>query len=184
MKSGIRILALDDSRFKSGDKNVLVVGVVGRSDIIEGVLSCGVEADGNDATEKILRMASGSRFLEQIRLIAINGTTVAGLNVIDISCIHSRLGIPVIAITRKKPHPAKLERSIMSTKTKGYRTKIAMIEKLKKNAKIDKMGGFYVQSIGIEKDSLAKHISDSVALLRLAHIIASGVSRGESSGRM
>ncbi len=74
MKSGIRILAIDDSSFRRTDKNVLVVGVIKRLDSIEGIISCRVEADGNDATAKIARMISGSRFLEQVKLIVVTSS--------------------------------------------------------------------------------------------------------------
>ena len=119
MKSGIRIVAIDDSKFSPGEKEVLVVGVVERLGIVEGVLSCRVEADGTDATAKIIGMLSDSRFLEQIRLIVINGTTVAGMNVVDITRLHSRFKMPVMAVTRKRPHPAMLKRSIKTSKEQG-----------------------------------------------------------------
>jgi len=184
MKSGIRILAVDDSRFVKGDSSVLVVGVVGREGVIEGVLSCRVAADGDDSTAKIMRMIKSSRFIEQVRLIAINGTTVAGLNVVDIAKIHSALSIPIIAVTRKRPHPAMLKRSIMSSQAAGKAAKAAILGNISKNAEMCRVGGFYVQGIGIEKDLISRYIQNSVSLLRLAHIVASGVSGGESRGRM
>lgn len=184
MKEGIRILAVDDSRIRPGAGNVLVVGVVGRKGVIEGVLSCRVTADGSDSTGEIERMASSSRFMEQVRLIAINGTTVAGLNVVDIAKISSDLGVPVIAVTRKRPHPSMLIKSIMSSRAAGRAEKASIIRKISSAAKIHKMRGFYVQGVGIERDLIVKRIEDSVGLLRLAHIIASGVSGGESKGRM
>jgi endonuclease V-like protein UPF0215 family len=184
MKSGIRILAIDDSKFNRGDKSVLVVGVVERLGIVEGVLSCRVEADGNNATSKISRMISGSRFREQLRLIAINGTTVAGTNVVDITKIHSRFGLPVIAVTRKRPHPRMLRASINAAKKKGYAEKAAIIDKISKVSDINRVSGFYLQSVGAVGSVVAKHIENAVGALRLAHIIAGGVSRGESRGRL
>jgi hypothetical protein len=184
MKSGIRIIAIDDSKFSPGEKDVLVVGVVERLGIVEGVLSCRVEADGSDATAKIIGMLSGSRFLEQIRLIAMNGTTVAGMNLVDITRIHSRFGLPVMAVTRKRPHPEMLKRSMASIKNRGYLRKAATIDRISEAAGIDRSGGFYVQHIGIEKKEVSRYIKNASESLRLAHMIASGVVRGESKGRL
>ncbi len=184
MKSGIRILAIDDSKFKHGERNVLVIGVVRRLGVIEGVLSCRVEADGKDATEKIIRMVSSTRFLEQVKLITINGTTVAGMNLVDITKIHSRFKLPVMAVTRNKPHPEMLKKSIISLKKKGYAEKAATIDRISKIAKLDRLGGFYAQCIGIEKETASKYIENVSEALRLAHMIASGVVRGESKGRL
>jgi hypothetical protein len=184
MKSGIRIIAVDDSRFKRGDRGVLVVGVVGRGDVIEGILSCRVAADGADSTRNIIGMISSSRFKQQIRLVVTNGTTVAGLNVIDIKEVHSRLGMPVMAITRKRPHPDMLKASIRSMRPEAYAEKIAIIDGISKSAELSRVGGMYVQHIGIGKALMSGYAGSSIALLRLAHMIASGVSGGESKGRI
>ena len=184
MKSGIRILAIDDSSFRRTDKNVLVVGVVKRLDSIEGIISCRVEADGNDATAKIARMISGSRFFEQVKLIVINGTTVAGLNVVDIAKLHLTFKIPVIALTRDKPHAQELKRSIKSSDSRGYHAKAAILDRISKAARLERLGGFYLQQIGIESHDSSRYIADASAALRLAHMIASGVVRGESRGRV
>ena len=49
---------------------------------------------------------------------------------------------------------------------------------------MDRSGGFYVQHIGIEKGAVSKYIKNASESLRLAHMIASGVVRGESRGRL
>lgn len=184
MKSGIRILAIDDSRFNPADKKVLVVGIVKRLQTVEGVLSCKVEANGSDATKNITRMIANSRFLEQIRIVAINGTTVAGTNVVDITKIYSRFKIPIMAITRRKPHPKMLKESILSIKKEGYAHKAETLDRISKIAKLERLGGFYVQHIGIENETASRYIENASSSLRLAHMIASGVARGESKGRL
>lgn len=84
MKAGSRILALDDSSFGKTGKS-LVIGVVGRKGVIEGILSFSVSVDGSDATKILIARVKRSRFFQQIRLIATNGITFAGLN---LSLIH------------------------------------------------------------------------------------------------
>jgi endonuclease V-like protein UPF0215 family len=184
MKDGIRILAVDDSRFARGDSTVRIIGVVGRRDLVEGILSFMVKTDGNDATAKLIKAAGSSRFFEQIKLIAINGTTVAGMNIIDILKVNRDLGAPVLAITRKKPHPSLLCRTIARAKPYGYAGKVKTIKKISGNAQVFTEGGLYVQAAGIGKDGAARHVAGCASLLRLAHLIASGVSSGESRGRI
>ena len=186
MKQGIRILALEDSPIKRNkpDSKCLLVGVVARPDIIEGVLSFNVTVDGDDSTQIIINKVKGSRFYDQIRLIAINGNTVAGMNVVDIGEVSKKLKMPLVAITRKRPHPGKLKLSIKKACPKNYKTKAAILERTAKNASVARIGGYYVQFAGAKRVELRKHVSSCADLLRLAHIIASGISSGESRGRL
>ena len=62
LKPEIRILGIDDSPFSKTDGTALVVGVIFRGgNFLDGVLSCRVAVDGNDATEKLTGMIRGSR---------------------------------------------------------------------------------------------------------------------------
>ncbi len=163
---------------------MLIVGIVGREEIVEGVLSFRVEADGDDATDTLIGSARSSRFIDQIRLIAINGTTLAGMNIVDILKVGRALGVPVLAITRKKPHPSMLKRSIRLARPKSYRSKIETIDRISKRSEIYRAQGMYVQAAGIGRKDAAGQIGNCIALLRLAHIVAGGIATGESRGRM
>ncbi len=183
MKDGIRILAIDDSTIFSFEENVLVVGVIGRRDMLEGIVSFKVIKDGDDATEKIKKAVKNSRFREQIRIIVLNGTVVAGMNVVDLIKLKKELNIPIMAITRKTPHPDMLKKCITSSEKHDYINKLKILDSNIKSAKINGIRNMYVQSVGINKKDIAKHFENSVRLLRIAHIIANGVARGESKGR-
>lgn len=83
MRSGSRILALDDSALSKKDGKSLVIGVVGRGNLVEGIISFSVRIDGKDSAELIINAVRASRFRPQIKLIVLNGTVLAGLNVVD-----------------------------------------------------------------------------------------------------
>lgn len=183
MKKGIRILSIDDSPFKKEDIKDLVVGIVSRGELVEGVISFYVDVDGIDATEKIIKKVKGSRFFRQIKLIALNGITLAGLNIVDITKLNSELKIPVIALTRKKPSKKKLELAIKKA-GKNVEEKILSVEKIDTISKSARIGPFYVQYIGLNKKELVEFLDSVYSMLRLAHLIGSGVVKGESSGRM
>ena len=181
MKKGIRILAIEDGPFTRKDSSALAVCLLGRDGIVEGMLSFNVAVDGNDATDKLLGAIRKSRFFGQVKMIAMNGITLGGLNIVDMTRLHSSLGMPVIAITRKRPRRTLMLRTVRKY-SDPKRAKV--FSAIAKNASLDKINGFYVQSIGIEKSEIGKFMETSLGLLRLGHIVASGIVRGESKGSL
>lgn len=184
MKKGIRVIAFEDSPIDRKAGRDLIVGIIGREDIIEGLLSFYVDVDGSDATERIERAIRKSRFHDQIRLIALNGITLAGLNIVDIERLNRKLGFPVIGVTKARPNPKRLVHAIATSGVKDSRSKKMLMERLSKKLRIARHGDYYVQSIGIDKKEIGRVLPTSAELLRLAHIVASGVITGESKGRM
>ena len=151
---------------------------------IEGVLSDRIIVDGNDATSKIIKMVRKSRFGDQIKLIAINGIALAGLNVVDVKTVERRTGIPVIVLTRKKPDFEALEKALRNSGADrdSINSKIAVVKALNSERPFKKAAGFYLQADEkIDNDSIAE---TAFELLRLAHMIANGVSTGVSKGRI
>jgi endonuclease V-like protein UPF0215 family len=183
VKQGIRILAIDDSSFSKKDKEALVVGVVGRQDLIEGVLSFHVKVDGSDATGKIISKVKRSHFRDQIKLVALHGVTLAGLNMVDLRRVSGELKTPVVSIIRRKPHADELEKAIKSA-GRGASKRLALLKEMNAMMPIRRHAGFYVQHAGIKADDFAKLQENAIRFLRLAHMIANGVSSGESKGRI
>ena len=135
IKREIRIIGIDDGPFnKFKDKECLVIGVVTRGGLyIDAILSTKVEVDGDDATEKIIEMINKSRQKDQIRIIMVDGISLAGFNVIDLEELYLKTGKPVIAITRKKPNFEEIYKAIKNTKNweKKWET-IKKLENLKR----------------------------------------------------
>ncbi|MGC8662654.1 MAG: DUF99 family protein [Candidatus Micrarchaeia archaeon] len=183
MKGGIRILSLDDSPFKRSDKENLIVGVVSRNEIVEGILSFYVHVNGDDATEQLIKKIEKSRFRREIKLIVLNGITFAGLNIIDITSVSTRLNVPVLALTRRKPNRTTIKNAINSL-GKNSKLKLAILKRIIKLSKSSRSCNMYAQYINMQENELEKFIKISYPMLRLAHLIASGVVRGESRGRI
>lgn len=110
----MRVVGIAGGPFKPhGRGKVLVVGAVFRGGLLlEGVLSTYVETDGKDATDQIVEMINQSRHKGQLRVIMSKGITFAGFNVVDLKEMHKRTGMPVIAVTRKKPHMGEIKRAL------------------------------------------------------------------------
>ncbi len=187
MKPGIRVLGIDDSPFQRNDKTALVIGVVCRKDgsiesqslIVEGVLSIHVLIDGDDGTEKLCEMVLRSRFKTELSAIMLNGIMLAGFNVVDIAELNKKTGVPAIALTRKKPDMPAVEKAVR--KTRNWEEKLLRITSAGSSKQLE---GWNAQVSGTDLNGARDIIRIfGNGPVRLAHLIASGVIRGESKGR-
>ena len=178
------VVAFDDGAFISKTKGtVLLVGVVSRLDNrIEGIVSTSVEIDGLDSTKKIVKLLKKSKFLPQISLIFLQGTNFAGFNLVDLQQLNEKLGLPVVVVFKKKPDMKKIK--IALENFSDYKKRVKLFENY---PEIHKQDSLYFQFIGIDKATVVRIIkkcclhSTMPEPIRLAHLIASGVSRGEST---
>jgi endonuclease V-like protein UPF0215 family len=174
------MLSLDDGSFTRKDKRALVVGIIGRERIIEGVLSFFVDVDGTDSTVKLISAIKKSRFSGQIKVIVLNGVSFGGLNIIDTYTLHKKLDIPVIALTRSRPRVSMLKK-VIAEHDANSKEKLFVLKRMAKSVLLEKKNGFYAQIFGrLPEYDIYSYASD---FLRLAHIVATGVTRGESKGR-
>ncbi len=185
MKQGIRVLGVDDSPFKRCDKTALVVGVVCRKEsggqglIVEGVLSTRVSVDGDDGAQRLCKMLIKSRFKRELHAIMLNGIMLAGFNVVDINELGVRTGLPVLALTRKKPNPGAVEKAVKNTG--NWEAKLARIKSAGTTKRLE---GWHAQFSGTDLNGARDIIRIfGNGPVRLAHIIASGIVYGESHGR-
>ena len=181
-KRGIRILGIDDSPFTKRDRRVLVVGVVWREkNPVEAVLSTYVQRDGSDSTKKVLEMVTRSRFRHEIKFVLINSIMLAGFNVVDIDRLCKELGVPVVAVVRRRPSMADVFKAVKLVS--GWRRKVELIRKA---GEVKEVAGLHVQMAGITSERAEKILRRFRGIpepIRLAHVIASGIVRGESRGR-
>ncbi len=184
MKQLLRVLAVDDGYFKPRQKGkAILVGVVSRLDgRIEGILSTSVSVDGLDSTKKIISMIKGSKFKPQVSFLLLQGVNFAGFNIADVAKLNRLLGIPVIIVFRRMPRMHKIERALSKFRDKGKRMRL-----IEKAGEIHCFGQIHFQLCGTDVKT-AKTVLKKTAKysnlpepLRLAHLIASGVSIGEST---
>ena len=186
VKREIRILGIDDSpfdKFRDKGKECLVVGTVFRGgNYPDGILSTKVRIDGRNSTSKLVQMVNKSKFKPQISAIMLDGIALAGFNVIDIEKLSKKTGIPVIVVVRKYPDFAKIKKVLQKLK---MRSQLKLIENAGKPVKAGKV---WVQFKGILIGKVKEIIRVSSTHsfipepIRVAHLIASGIARGESKG--
>jgi len=180
MKKELRILGIDDSSFNRKDKNVLVVGTIFRGgNYLDGFLSFYVKNDSNDATFKLINCINKSKHKEQLKCIMLNGISVAGFNMFDIKEISKKTKLPVIVIIRRHPNIKKFKSAL--SKIDKARLKVIKNAGEIHSIKINNSKLFF-QISGISKFSaigiikLSTTRSNIPEPLRIAHIIASGIS--------
>ena len=184
MKPFLRVLGIDDGYFKPRTKTkTLLVGIVYRlGHRVEGILSSKISVDGFDSTKQIIKMAKKTKFSGQVAFIILSGINFAGFNVADIKKIHSSTKLPVIVVFRKKPRMEKIKAAIK--KTTFPKKRFSLIEQ---GGQINPFKSFFFQVYGCTKQE-AKTILRKTLLhsnmpepVRLAHLIASGITIGEST---
>jgi endonuclease V-like protein UPF0215 family len=189
MKQQVRVLGIDDSPFKFGTGNALVVGALVRvPNYLEGVLKTEVIVDGMDSTEKIIEMVSRSRYRTQIKAVLIDGIALAGFNLIDIEHIYAELEIPVLTLTRDKPDLGKMKNALMKHFS-DWKQRYALIAKHELREIATEHKPLYASGLGLEWADFEEIVKLSTVRgvvpepLRMAHLIATAMTRGESYGR-
>lgn len=190
LKEEIRILGFDDGAFESRKKGkVPVIGVVFRGGkFLDGVMKTEVTIDGVDATNKLVKLINGSRHKQQLKVIMLDGVTLGGFNIVDIKKVNEKTGLPVVVINRKHPDLKKVKEALKNFKNFEERWKL-----IKKAGRIKSCSipgaKVYYQSAGLEDDETRDVIALSCTHsqipepLRVAHLIATALVKGESSGR-
>lgn len=189
MKTHIRVLGIDDSPFGFSDKKALVVGALVRvPNYLEGVMKTQVDVDGVDSTERMAEMVLKSRYRDQIKVVMLDGIAVAGFNVIDIKSLHDSLEIPVLTVTRDEPDLDKM-RAALKKHFVDWEERFELVTRLKLRRIQTEHKPLFASGIGADWDELEMFVKMSTVRgavpepIRMAHIIAAAMVRGESYGR-
>jgi len=118
-------------------------------------------------------------------VIMLNGVTFAGFNVVDVGVLNVLTGLPIIAVAREKPDLRRIQKALLNLPRSEERW-----------GTILRAGEIYEVSVGRGKKRIFFHASgvsvDDAArivrltstrsnvpeALRVAHLVASGISHG------
>ena len=189
MKQQIRLLGIDDSPFRFTDEYGMVIGTVMRGgEYLECVLRRHIIIDGKDATFVCKDMINKTKHKEQLRSVLLDGVALGGFNVVDIEEVYNETSIPVITITRDKPDFDKMKAALKKN-FEDWEERWNLISKGKLHEIKTNHNPIYVKCIGIDIEETKEIIKLSTIRgvipepIRLAHLIASGITRGESYGK-
>lgn len=188
MKRDVRFLGVDDGPFTFTDREVRVVGVVTRgAAYVEGVLSTRVEVDGSDATARLVEMIEGTRFRPTLHAVFLNGATLGGFNVVDLDAVHEATGLPVLSVVRSDPDAARTTAALRKH-LPDAEARLRVLERLRPHPVENGRFRVWVTARGIPERELASLLAHATVRgaipepIRLAHVIAGGIERGESRG--
>lgn len=189
MKAKSRFLGIDDAPFRFSDETVPVVGVVVQApSYIEGVLTTLAEVDGHDATDRIAIMVSTSRYREGLAMVLLDGAAVGGFNVVDVDALSKVIDRPVVTITREKPNLKAIE-TALRRRFDDWDDRLARMRRHDVEAVRSRAGTLWVSYVGADRGAVQEALALTTVRgilpepLRIAHLIAAGIARGESKGR-
>lgn len=180
-------IGFDDGPFARQHRgDVIVVGAVFAGTRLDGVVATRVRRDGRNSTSRLVGAIRGSRFAAQLQLVLLQGVALAGFNVVDVAQLARRTGLPVLVVARRRPDAGSIRRALLA-RLRGGERKWRLIERL---GPMEPLAGVHVQRLGISGEE-ARRVLERLAIharmpepLRVAHLIAGALGRGESRGRV
>jgi uncharacterized protein len=205
----VNVIGFDDGPFPRDHRgDVLLVGVICSGTRVDGIVSGRVRRDGANATRRMIDMVRGSQFARNVRAVLLQGIAVAGFNVVDVHELAEAVGVPVLVVTRRMPDLGSVRRALFSDTPPG-RPRVpgavrkwrliesaGAIELLGSSERAARRSGIgaagprlFVQRAGLSLEG-ARKIVERTTLhgnipepLRVAHLIAGGITTGKSRGR-
>ncbi len=183
-------IGVDDGYFTQEFKELrlktLLVGVLCLGKKPESIRITTVVVDGSDGTSRTLEIINDLRrgSVADIRAVFLDGVTVAGFNFVDPEEINVRTGIPVVVLFKTKLKLDRVRAALIKHFT-DWRERYDVIERnyrrvqevvtRKKNLRVSLYG------LGLSEASKLmsslQHVSTIPEPLRLADLIASGLTR-------
>ena len=189
MKQQVRILGIDDAPFTFNDTATMIVGVVMRGgEYVEAILRSDVTIDGSDATDAVITMVQTTRHREQLRVVMLDGICLGGFNVVDIQRLFESVHIPIITVTRDRPDLTAIENALRKH-FPDWEQRLALHTKGELHEFQTQYNPVFAKFAGCSPEEAQELISLATIRgvlpepLRLAHLIASGIVRGESYGK-
>jgi len=189
MKRQIRLLGIDDAPFTFNEKYSTIIGVVMRGgEYLECVLRNQVTIDGTEATAICKQMIQNSRHRRQLKAVMIDGACLGGFNVVDIDELSKSTHLPVITITRDKPDQKKIKHALQKN-FKDWKERWSLLQKGTLHMIPTQHNPIYIKYTGVSLAEAKEIINISTIRgvipepIRVAHLIASGITRGESYGK-
>ncbi|MBW2459828.1 MAG: DUF99 family protein [Deltaproteobacteria bacterium] len=181
------VVGFDDAPFARDHRgDVTVIGAVCSRTRLDGVVRGHARRDGANATSRMVALVQQTQFAEHVRAVLLQGIAVAGFNVVDIHRLARELSLAVLVVARKPPDLPAIKRALTRTGS-GWLRKWKLIERA---GPMEPARGLWVQRVGLTL-AQAEHLLAVTTLhgkvpepLRMAHLIAGGITTGASRGRV
>jgi len=181
------VLGIDDGPFEKyrPEARAPIVGVMMEGhDLVEAIAVTDFPVDGAGITEFLADWIRARRFAPGLHGVLFSGITLAGLAVLDPAALTRELGAPAVVVNRKERSDAPLRGALAKA---GFADRAALLESAPPSFALP--GGLHASIAGGTPKLAAALIartrakSDLPEPLRLAHLFAHALVRGESRGR-
>jgi hypothetical protein len=181
------VLGVDDGPHRKGQKvPVPIVGAMMEGgDLLESVAITAFPVDGEGVTEALAEWIRGTRFRSSLQAILLGGITIAGLAVIDVEALAAATGRPVLVVTRRDPSTNRLVQALTAARLEE---RMALVERAPPAERTP--WGVWLARAGIGRADAEALLGPTLRKskfpepLRVAHLIAQALVRGESRGRV
>lgn len=181
------VLGIDDAPFdKRQGRPVRVVAILMEgNDLVEGVALGEFPVDGADATGFLAEWIKTLRWEPAVQAVVFGGITLAGLGLVDLENLAQRLGIPVLAVTRRETAKSRIGEALTAA---GLTDRLPIVRHSPPAIRV--RPGLHVAFAGTDRRHALALIEATLwkcrmpEPLRLAHLIASALERGQSHGRV
>ncbi len=181
------LLGIDEGPFVKGQAEPvpLVAAICEGADLLEAVARSAFPVDGDGATEFLARWVGGLRVHASLQGVALGGITLAGLALVDVRALSDALRVPVLVVTRRAPDNPRLRGALNAA---GLSERFAIAERSPEAFATG--DGIWLAHVGIERADALALLRASCGkaklpeALRIAHLFATALVRGESHGRV
>jgi uncharacterized protein len=183
-------IGVDDAPFDREFRGDVPVVLTAFSSLrLEGIFTARVRRDGRNSTDVLAERIASSRFARHTQLVLLQGIALAGFNVVDLSRLADRLGVGVVVVARRAPDLAAIRRALLERVPGGARkwrliVSAGLMERIAvgtTHIHVQRAGVSLEDTTAVMRQLCAHgHIPEP---LRVAHLVAGALVRGESRGR-
>lgn len=183
-------MGVDDGAFQRGDRTAPIAAVVvSAPEYVEAVRLSEVRVDGRDATRRVIALVRSTGPLDGLRALLLDGAVLGGFNVLDLDALYENLGLPVVAVTRRRPEFAKIRAALSKwfPRDGDERWRRLRAHRL---FPVPTLGRpIYAAAVGCRRSDAATLLRRTAVRgywpepLRLAHLVASGGAPASGSVR-
>jgi endonuclease V-like protein UPF0215 family len=181
----LRAIGFDDVPWRHRKSHTVgLVGAVCAGTRFEGMVFGSVRRDGWNATDAIVDLLAGGKFLPQLHLILLDGVAFGGFNLVDLPLLARTLQRPCVSVMRKLPDLPSMQDAARRLPNPAKRLAV-----LARAGELHARPPFVFQVHGATPaeaaDALVRltdtgHVPEA---LRLAHLIGGALAYGQSGKR-
>ncbi len=195
-KSHPRVVGVDDGAFDRNGRTAPIAAVLlSVPEQVEAVGLGEVHVDGTDATARIVRLLRAVLPTEGVRAVLLDGAVVGGFNVIDLDRLRAATGLPVVAVTRRRPDFSRIDAALSKWFPRSAPRRLALLRKHRLFSVPTAGAPIWAACTGCSRADARELVRRTSVRgywpepLRLAHLVASAVrpsvpgTKAKSKGR-